>query len=253
VRRTIDPEATMKNNKATYVVQHVQKETEDTRTLQLTLEDNSIPLYVPGQFMSVYFPETTTPEGKAYSISSAPGESTINITVKATGEFSGKLCSMVEGDKILASLPYGFFHSDQEATDLVMIAAGIGITPFRGMIIHALHRTPKRKLSLFYSNKKSTDIVFADFFTELCAKEKITIHHFITEEDHTDFPAACRRITTEDILTKHTKKESEFFICGGASFVRNLHQGLKQSGISEEHIYSEVFFVSNPASKYPSL
>jgi len=147
------------DNRTSYRVRNIRRETVDTHTLELTLEDNSVPLYVPGQFITVYFPETTTPEGKIYSISSAPEESTINITIKAIGEFSNKLCSMVAGDKILASLPYGFFHSDQEATELVMIAGGIGITPFRSMIMHALHRTPERKLSLFYSNKKSTDIV----------------------------------------------------------------------------------------------
>ena len=94
-------------------------------TLSLTFADGSIPKFVAGQYITVYFPETKTAEGKAYSISSAPGENMLSLTVKAIGEFSNKLCAMEPENEIAASLPYGYFTNEDDDQDsmLVMLAA----------------------------------------------------------------------------------------------------------------------------------
>ena len=143
-------------NSTTYIVKEVVDEAPNVKTLKLTLLDGT-----------VYFPETKTAEGKAYSFSSAPHETTCNITVKNIGEFSGKLCSLKVGDTIKASLPYGFFKSDFPETELITIAGGIGITPFRSIITDTLNTTPNRPIHLFHSAKTMSDIVFKNEFETL--------------------------------------------------------------------------------------
>ncbi len=225
------------DDKRIYVVRGNTRQNHDTVTLSLSFPDDRIPTYIPGQFITIYFPELGTPEGKAYSISSAPHEKRLNITIKAIGEFSNRLCAMQPGSRVLASLPYGFFCSENEDTDLVMIAAGIGITPFRSLITHACLYTPNRKLSLFYSVRTRNDCIFMD---ELPLR--VPTHQFVTREATTNISATLRRMDARDILGVKAPDGAEFFICGSISFVRDLWRGLKGAGVPEDRIYTEAFF-----------
>lgn len=225
--------------KRKYIVKKKKQETHDTSTLMLVQEDGTVPSFIPGQFISVYFPELNTPEGKSYSISNPSGEKTLNITVKGIGEFSNRLCAMELGDVLSGSLPYGFFYSEQQDTDLVMIAGGIGVAPFRGMIIGADVQSPKRKLSLFQSAQTATDLLFNSEFT---SRKRLTIRYFITREQHPRIQATGRRMRVEDILEDCSIERSEFFICGSISFVRDIWKNLKNHGVNEDRIYTEAFF-----------
>src|ERR1044071_5893464 len=114
------------SEKKIYTVLGRKEEVPGVTTLHLAFPDGKIPEYRAGQFITIYFPELHTPEGKAYSISSSPLEKHLSITVKALGEFSNKIHSLKVGDTLLASEPYGFFYSEIEDSSLVMVAAGIG-------------------------------------------------------------------------------------------------------------------------------
>lgn len=225
------------DDKQAYMVLESRRQNYDTVTLSLSFPDGGIPTYVPGQFITVYFPELGTPEGKTYSISSAPHEERLDITIKAIGEFSNRLCAMQPGNQLLASLPYGFFYSENKDTDLVMIAAGIGITPFRSLITNASFYTPDRSLSLFYSVRTRNDRIFMD---ELLVR--VPTHQFVTRDAPTNISATFRRMDAQDILREKAHDNAEFFICGSISFVRDLWRGLKGAGVPEDRLYTEAFF-----------
>lgn len=222
-----------------YVVNENRRENYDTVTLSLSCEKGSAPQFVPGQFISIYFPELNTPEGKSYSISSPPSKNAIEITIKGIGEFSHRLCAMGPGDKIIGSAPYGFFYSEQDDTDLVMIAGGIGITPFRGMIAHALEHECERRISLFHSAKTTADLIFDK---ELANVSGLTTHYFVTRDTVSSPHVAPRRMRPGDIVSNCRPELTEFFICGSIPFVRDLWHGLKSHGVAEDRIYTEAFF-----------
>ena len=222
-----------------YLVREKKQENYDTVTISLTCENGTVPPFVSGQFISVYFPELSTPEGKSYSISNPPGEMTFNITVKGIGEFSNRLCSLKPGDKVLGSLPYGYFYSEQDDLDLVMIAGGIGITHFRSTILHALADKPGRRIALFQSAKTAADLVFEDELSNLSAVET---HYFLTKDLAFHRNATPRRIQSGDIITNCRPEHAEFFICGSIPFVRDIWRGLKDHGIAEDRICTEAFF-----------
>ncbi len=209
-------------------------------TLKLSREDGTTPSYLPGQFITIYFPELGTPEGKAYSISSAPFEPTLAITVKKMGEFSNRLCALQTGDALVASRPCGYFFSESRESSLVLIAAGIGIAPFRGIILDALQHNPKREIFLFYSNRTVSDIIFANLLTSLPA---VTVIHFITREMSVPQEMRCGRMSAASLLeTIGEAPNPEFLICGSISFVRDLWRELQKAGVAEECIYTEAFF-----------
>lgn len=227
------------NEKHTYVVRCVTKENYDTVTLSLTLSDGSIPPFFPGQFITVYFEELNTPEGKAYSISSAPHEQTLSVTVKNIGAFSQRLCSMKKGDLLCASYPYGFFYTEQESTELVLLAGGIGITPFRSILADMQFRFPTRRCSVLHSVRTERDALFRDYFTT-------QLHHspryFVTRDSDGTFTSQKRRLTAQDALAATNSEHTEYFLCGSISFVRDLWRDLTKSAVPEERIYTEAFF-----------
>lgn len=232
-----------RENKVQYRVVDILKETANISTLILDNAEFGIPSYKAGQYITVYFPDTNAFQGKAYTISSAPSEKKFSITVKAMGNFSNRLYEMKRGDAITASLPYGYFYSESSDTPLVMVAAGIGITPFRSMIIDAAAQNPSRKLVLFYSNRTIADIAFKKELDELVASRlQCKVHHFITREQVTLPEVTYARIDGKRIVDVFSDKAAEFFICGSIGFTRDIWRGLRARGISEEVLYTEAFF-----------
>jgi ferredoxin-NADP reductase len=233
----------MKANRILYTVKEKVQETHNVVTLKLSCGDG-LPKYCSGQFITVYFDDTGNAEGKAYTISSAPQEGTLNITVKGVGQFSHRLCAMNDGDTIEASLPYGYFYSESSASSLVMIAGGMGVAPFRSMIMDSVKNNHKRNLVLFTSNKKTEDTIFKNEFEKVQNEKPLfAVHNYVTQEDRVPEQITKGRITIEDIIDRTKNlKDKEFLICGSIPFVRDFWKGLKQAGIPEETVYTEAFF-----------
>lgn len=228
--------------KKTFTVVAATPETPGVVTLELVCEDGALE-HTPGQFITVYLPELGTPEGKAYSISSAPHEP-LSITISSRGEFSKKLCSMRTGDTLLASGPEGYFFSESPSSTLVMLAAGIGIAPFRSVILSELARHPTRRIILLYSNRTVGDTVFGGCLNTLASQHpNIEVHHFVTREDRLPAGVTRGRMPAREVMrAAGDAPDPEFFICGSIPFVRDLWRGLRAEGVAEERLYTEAFF-----------
>jgi ring-1,2-phenylacetyl-CoA epoxidase subunit PaaE len=233
----------MQENNITYTVEEVQQETPNVVTLFLTSKVGTVS-YRPGQFITVYFPETGHAEGKSYSISSSPDEKYMALTVKGVGTFSNKLVAMKPGDMISGSRPYGYFYTEEETSSLILVAGGIGIAPFRSMIVDTLHKHPTRKMYLFYSNKTLSDIIFKKEFDALTVEynDRFFVQQYLTQEVATGAIKQGRIVVGDILGLSQSLPEREFFICGSIAFVRDYWKGLKGAGVSEEHIYTEAFF-----------
>lgn len=230
----------------TYVVKEKIIESATVSTLKLCLSHGNVPAYQAGQFINIYFPELATPEGKAYSMSSAPHEDTLSITVRAMGEFSNRLCALCVGDTLEASLPYGYFYSESKESNLIMIAGGIGVTPFRSMIRNFMKHDTSRKLALFYSARTHDDLLFKKEF-DCIQKDHPNFKgfYFVTREKRFDSSVIYTRMNIGDILGSSRRKRilgREFLICGSISFVRDVWKDLRAAGVPEECIYTEAFF-----------
>jgi ferredoxin-NADP reductase len=229
-------------NKKKYTVTNTHAETPGVVSLELACEGGA-PLYIPGQFITVYMPEQGSPEGKAYSISSASNEP-LRITVEERGQFSRHLCALKAGGSFLASEPEGYFYSESDTSTLIMLAAGIGIAPFRSVLLASLQKNPTRRIVLLYSSRTMQNIIFREELEKLAAKHKaFEVHHFITREEHVPEGVTKGRMSAEAILKKMgNAPDPEFFICGSISFVRDMWKGLKTAGVEEERLYTEAFF-----------
>lgn len=233
------------NFRKKYIVRENLAEAPDVFTLKLSREDGSATAYTPGQFINIYLGEEKISKGKSYSISSEPAEEMLNITVKKMGEFSSRLCALNSGDSVFASEPCGYFYSESPSGALVLLAGGIGITPFRSIALDATRKNSQRKFFLFYSNKTTRDILFFKTFNDLEDKNSnFKAAYFITRQEQIPDDMVRGRLNA-DIILKIIGGEvtgAEFFICGSISFTRDLWRGLRDSGISAEKLYTEAFF-----------
>ena len=223
-----------------YIVVSRRQETPTTATLSLAPMQGPLPMWRPGQCLTVYFPDLSETLGKLYSISSAPSEGILTITVKGMGRFSNRLCALKEGDCLLASLPHGTFMSDT-AGPLVLVAGGMGITPFRGMLIEAA-ASLRPVVRLLYSAKYACDMPFSEALAALAeGSSTVTLERFTTKGLIVTPGVKNRRMRTEDILHQ-TPEDAHYLISGSLSFVLGIRNELRKSGIPRADILTEVYF-----------
>ncbi|MFI0446545.1 2Fe-2S iron-sulfur cluster-binding protein [Actinomadura sp. 6N118] len=197
--------------------------------------------YRPGQFLTVRIPGG---EGagvaRCYSLSSAPGtDPTLKITVKRVegGHGSNWLCDYVRPGHTLEVLPpSGRFTPDSLAADLLLFAAGSGITPVIS-IVKALLAESGGSAVLFYANRDEASVIFAGELRELVASapDRLQVVHLL--ESLQGLPTVT---SLTSLAAPHAARDAAF-ICGPAPFMDAVSEALGSLGIGREKIITERF------------
>ncbi len=210
-------------------------------------------LHKPGQYISIQFELNKENCIRTYSISSEPNDKHIEIGVKhiESGMFSEFLKTKVTGDKILISKPEGNFSpNDKNPKKLLLIAAGSGITPMMSILKSSLNNEPETKITLLFSNKTYSDMMFKEDLQDLKDKylARLSVNNFFSREvQSAEFLNG--RITKEKIGFLEKEKIldlqsiDQIFICGPTEMTEDLKGYFKNAGISERNIKTELFFV----------
>jgi ferredoxin-NADP reductase len=125
-------------------------------------------VFKPGQWIRITLldPLYKDKKGNArdFSIASSPGEPSLMIVTRMTGSaFKRSLADLPLGSKVRVNGPYGDFLLDADPTrPAVFLAGGIGITPFRSMIKHAIEQHSSQWFTLVYCNRTPDDAAFLD-------------------------------------------------------------------------------------------
>ncbi|MFW6136992.1 MAG: ferric reductase-like transmembrane domain-containing protein [Candidatus Aminicenantaceae bacterium] len=192
----------------------------------------------PGQFVYI----RRGPRGSARPFTASHyDESTgeLAVTIKAIGPTTRRFQKMKPGDAVYADGPYGIFGREalRSAKPIVMIAGGIGITPFP-RLIRAFKETPRDEIVLFFGNKKTEEIIFGN---ELERIEGLRIVHVISHDP--DYTGETGFITP-GIMNRHLEKplpEHEFLICGPPIMTQKLEAALRREGVPDAQIHHELF------------
>lgn len=230
------------DNKLTAIVTEKIQQTPDVWSVNFLVNDRPLPAEA-GQYISVYFDDTDVNEGKAYSLSSCPGDNYSQITVKRVGLFSDKITSFEAGDTFKISSAYGFFDAfdDQPA---IFIGQGVGISPLYSIVRQRVRQTPKQSLQLYYTNKTDQDIIFKKELNELSVEGDLSVHLYVTRDSSSQYYG--ERFSVRDL--NDFSPETCFYICGTVEFTRAIWRQLINSGVSEKNISVEVFFGANDGS-----
>ena len=231
-------------NKKEFCLVKKTVEAENITSLYFKPVDGKKYKYISGQYVNIK-PMSISGHGKSYTISSTPQEKFLCITIKKKGEVSSSIIHLSIGEKIILEGPYGNFYPEKDVKDIVMIAGGIGITPFFSIIKSKLKSNTKNKILLFYSNKTVDQAPFFKELNELSKKcASFNVIHFLTEEKkkHTSIKEYKRinRILLEKYLVSY--KNKCYYVCGSIKFVDDMWKILKSMGVLEEFIFTESFF-----------
>jgi len=174
---------------AEMLVESATMELPDTKTLRLKWPDGYDPEFKTGQFITIYFPDSPSYK-RAYSLSScALDRGFYEVTVKRDGKMGTRIVDWVQpGDKMVVIPPTGRFLPVLEPNKhLVCIAGGSGVTPFRGFVRDATRRGLVTKITILYSVRTTTDIIFDKEFRQL-------------EQDNPNFKflVTCTRLSADD-------------------------------------------------------
>jgi predicted ferric reductase len=163
----------------------------------------------------------------------------LSVTVKALGPTSTSLQSTKPGDRLYLEGPYGIFSHTALKSDkpLVMIAGGIGITPFR-RIFEVLSYEPQTEHHLFYGNKQKHEIVYKE---ELENFTSLNLIHVLSDEKNYEGETGY---ITVPLLKKYLTKplnSYEFLICGPPVMTLKLEKALTAENVSYTQIHHELF------------
>ncbi len=164
----------------------------------------------------------------------------LNITVKELGKTTRRLQETKPGERFFVEGPFGVFGREAFTTNrpVVMLAGGIGVTPFRRMI-HELRELPGRKAFLFYGNQYEKDIAHRE---EMESAGHVDVIHILSGvEEHEKFETG---FISTDLMKRYLGDDlsaNEFFICGPPVMIRKLESGLIGEGVPESQIHHELF------------
>ena len=228
-------------------IEAIKWETADIATFYLKDTEGKRVSYQAGQFITLVFKHRDQEIRRSYSLSSAPAEDFLTITIKriANGEISRYMLSKLRvGDILTAVEPAGRFTFKrlQSKTDLFLFAAGTGITPIFSLIKDRLSKVSKSKLTLFYSSNNQ-EILFRARLDELAAKypEHFAIVYLISSEGK-----RLNNLDIERLIKQYLNfklEDAEFFLCGPFSYTRMLRLTLLYMGIDTNKIRSEKFVI----------
>ncbi|MBI3577751.1 FAD-dependent oxidoreductase [Candidatus Gottesmanbacteria bacterium] len=230
-------------------LKEIRSETKEAATFIFTLD---IPIgYLSGQHVSIIVPiEAPDERGKVrtFTISSSPTqEGIITITTKrGPSSFKQTLFSLPIGSAIEARGPTGSMTLDESDNRLrVMIAGGIGITPFRSILKYAFDKKLNLPITLLYSNKTPEEIVFRAELDEIASKlPSVKIIHTITHLEESKEKWEGRTGRVDETMIKEVAPDltnTLFFIAGPTAMVEAMIELLKGLTIPNENVKFEKF------------
>lgn len=176
------------------LIDTVTTELPDTKTIRLKWPDGYAPDFLTGQFITVYWPDTPGYK-RAYSLSScALDRGSYEVTVKREGKMGTRVVDWAKpGEKLFVLPPAGkFLPVFEPEKQLICIAGGSGVTPFRGFVREATRRELETRITVLYSVRTTNDIIFHREFLDYAA-----------QNPNFTFLVTCTRLHPEDPWTGH--------------------------------------------------
>ena len=230
-------------------VVEVHRETHEVASVVLAdMGGSPLPPALPGQYLVLRcMPDkNSAPVMRNYSISGAPDAGTYRISVKrGTGPGSQHLVDATQaGDKLEISAPRGEFILRAGGRPVVLLSAGIGVTPVLSML-HALAsgsaKSP-REVWWIHAARNAAEHVFAQEARQLLAAIPGS-HSAIaySEPDPTDRPGndfdVRGRWDARELEKLALPVAADFYVCGPPAFLRDMNRDLILLGVPQDVIH----------------
>ena len=254
------------------IIQKIRESSEITSFHLAPVDGRLLPSYLPGQYISIRtsVPDIQYLQARQYSLSDVPHPDFYRISVKKEHVLDnddsdikaqpGYISNVLHrekniGDTVEVSHPAGEFFLDidqQDSSDVpvVLISAGVGLTPEISMFNTLIAKHSKRKISWVHATRNSRVQAFGDHIKNTaCAHDNVQIHVFIKEPGENDvkgidYQFAGRmnldRLDADHDLFIHDPS-AEYYICGPEVFMADMARFLERQSVEGRRIKMEVF------------
>ena len=236
-----------------------------TRLLTLTASDkNYLTSFKAGQYAGISYRSDggyISPL-RFFSLASSPTNTKVlQFGMRVSGSITTAMASLGIGTPFLVYGPCGsMVFDDQESRPrpLVMIAGGIGITPFMSMIRRATEQRLQIPFMLLFSNKTRNDIPVLDDLRELAAINPYFLYLVTLTDDPETYPLGPDIIkgrideATLQNIVPFAPGIPDYYLCGPSLFMNAMENLLTARGVPAESVFMEAFSKSAKARGYLS-
>ncbi len=220
-------------------------------TIACRLEKPSDFVFKPGQFIEITLlnPPETDAEGnsRAFSIASTLRDDFLLVATRLRkSAFKRVLSHASRGTQVKIDGPFGDLrlHNDSSRA-AVMLCGGIGITPFRSIILTATQTKLPHRIFLFYSNRRPED---APFLQEMQTLEKQNSNFKLIgcmtemEKSRRSWDGETEKINRK-MLEKYLGRlpSAIYYVTGPPGFVAGMRAMLAESGVADDNVRTEEF------------
>jgi len=227
-------------------VSRVVPETPAVTSIYLTAPD-AVPLTrpKPGQYLTL---RVTGATGRApvrsYSLSAAPSDTEYRISVKREGTVSAYLGSSVRpGLTLEAAAPRGEFvlPDGTDATPVILLSAGIGVTPVLAMLHALAAERSEREIWWLHAARSPAEHAFAAEAHDLLAG-------LGNAREHVYYTAGGHRPDRAALAALGLPTDASAYLCGPQAFMTEMTDALVAIGLAADRIHSELFGALPPVN-----
>jgi ferredoxin-NADP reductase/MOSC domain-containing protein YiiM len=222
-------------------------ETATVTSVYLATENGEVlPLPTAGQYLTVRVPAAGDPPPvRSYSLSSSPG-GTYRISVKREGPVSSYLQSQLRPGSVLdVAAPRGEFVLTDDATPILLVSAGIGVTPVLAMLHQLAAAKSTREVWWIHTARDANQHAFAAEAHRLLqslprAHERI-FYTSAEADPPPGIPSIRGRPTLAALIGLDLPTDATAYLCGPTTFMDDMRHSLAQIGIAPNRLHTELF------------
>lgn len=221
-----------------YTVESVNHPNNSVTEVVLRAKHKPIPNQRAGQFLFVRFTgDKELNEAHPFTISSAPQEDVLRLTIRASGDFTRRLFSHLKaGMDAVVEGAYGMFDYKSGGEKQIWVAGGIGVTPFLSFIRDLREGELDRDVDFYYTVRHREEAVFVEELEEAATKHprmKMRIR----------FSSADGSLTVDEIIQNAggNIQGHHIYMCGPLGMVQAFAQKFREAGAPAANIHFEEF------------
>ncbi len=236
----------------------VEKTTPDAVILTFDIPENLTDdfAFKAGQYLTLRAKINGQDVRRSYSIASGPDDKIcVGVRQIEGGLFSSFAQGLTAGDTLQVMPPEGrFTYANQR--DILLVAAGSGITPMVSIATRALANGAR--VTLVYGNRDLAHIMFREALDALKDQylERLTTIHILSREEQ-DVPLLNGRVTGAKIVSLAKAGAIDLtaldgvFLCGPGEMISEVSEALTAQGIDADLLHSERFTPDGDAPRKP--
>ena len=168
-----------------------------------------------------------------YSLSAAPTDHYMRVTVKELGDHSGGVKDLKPGTRVIFEGPYGTFVAAKSTRGhVVLIGGGVGITPLRALMEEI---DPSKEVDVIFRASREEDLVLRHELDALADHIGARVHYLVG-------PRTVHPMTAKYIMQYVPSfRDSDVYVCGPTPLVEAVRDAAESAGIPKNRFHDEAF------------